>query len=68
MDKIFTRKQDLIQKIKQLEKNLVLIQYKIKSYENYLNVFNKKEETNIKNLQNLALENNLWISNIEWLQ
>ncbi|EAL0991971.1 hypothetical protein LAI83_001003, partial [Campylobacter coli] len=41
---------------------------KIKSYENYLNVFNKNHETYIKNLQNLALENNLWISNIEWLQ
>lgn len=68
MDKIITTNQDLNQQIKQLEKELVFIQDKIKSYENYLNVFNKNHETYIKNLQNLALENNLWISNIEWLQ
>ncbi|EAH9557137.1 hypothetical protein FNO89_03655 [Campylobacter coli] len=68
MDKIITTNQDLNQQIKQLEKELVFIQDKIKSHENYLNVFNKNHETYIKNLQNLALENNLWISNIEWLQ
>lgn len=68
MDKIITTNQDLNQQIKQLEKELVFIQDKIKSYENYLNVFNKNHETYIKNLQNLALENNLWISNILKLQ
>ncbi|EFT1240361.1 hypothetical protein RYF13_001815, partial [Campylobacter coli] len=55
MDKIITTNQDLSQQIKQLEKELVFIQDKIKSYENYLNVFNKNHETYIKNLQNLAL-------------
>lgn len=48
MDKIITTNQDLNQQIKQLEKELVFIQDKIKSYENYLNVFNKNHETYIK--------------------
>lgn len=68
VNKIIITNQDLNQQIKQLEEKLNSIQDKIKSYENHLSTFNKDYETYIKNLQNLALKNNLWISNISRLQ
>ncbi|WP_426708853.1 hypothetical protein [Campylobacter coli] len=68
VNKITMTNQDLNRQIKQLEEKLNSIQDKIKSYENHLSIFNKNYETYIKNLQNLALKNNLWISNILKLQ
>ncbi|EIZ0997000.1 hypothetical protein GRO02_003650 [Campylobacter jejuni] len=68
VNKITMINQDLNRQIKQLEEELITIQDKIKSYENHLSTFNKDYETYIKNLQNLALKNNLWISNISKLQ
>ncbi|HEB9305476.1 TPA: hypothetical protein RZK24_000059 [Campylobacter coli] len=68
VNKIIITNQDLNQQIKQLEEKLNSIQDKIKSYENHLSTFNKDYETYIKNLQNLALKNNLQISNISRLQ
>lgn len=68
VNKITMINQDLNRQIKQLEEELITIQDKIKSYENHLSTFNKDYETYIKNLQNLALKNNLHISNISRLQ
>ncbi|OOX94090.1 hypothetical protein BOO83_05075 [Campylobacter coli] len=68
INKITMMNQDLNRQIKQLKEKLNSIQDKIKSYENHLSIFNKNHESYIKNLQNLALKNNLWISNISRLQ
>lgn len=58
MDKIITTNQDLNQQIKQLEKELVFIQDKIKSYENYLNVFNKNHETYCRRKNKISIWKN----------
>lgn len=68
VNKITMINQDLNRQIKQLEEELVSIQDRIKNYENHLSTFNKDYKTYIKNLQNLALKNNLWIFNISKLQ